>query len=90
MERFGASGRHAPEGRFKADLGYGLPVGRCFVGTPKIGFRTSEYGRDYQVGYGLELLNRERLHFELDVDVQHRELLNGADHGVLARGTLRW
>ncbi|MYK50213.1 MAG: hypothetical protein F4032_00440 [Gemmatimonadetes bacterium] len=90
MERFGASGRHAPEGRFKADLGYGLPVGRRFVGTPKIEFRTSEYGRDYQAGYGLELLNRERLHFELDVDVQRRELLNGADHGVLARGTLRW
>ena len=92
MEQFGASGRHTSERRLKADLGYGLLVGRRFVGTPRIGFGTSKYGRDYRAGYGLALLNRERLHFELGVDVQRREstLLNGTDHGVLGRGTMRW
>ena len=46
----------------------------------------------HRAGYSLGLLNRERLHFELGVDVQRREspLLNGTDHGVLARGTMRW
>ena len=30
-----------------AEVGYGLPVGSRFVGTPKLGLRTSEYGQDY-------------------------------------------
>ena len=92
MEQFRVSDRHTSERRLKADLGYGLLVGRHFVGTPRIGFGTSEYGRDYRAGYGLTLLNRERPHFELGVDVQRREstLLHGTDHGVFGRSTMRW
>ena len=38
--------------RVDAEAGYGLPVGSRLAGTPRIGFTTSEYGRDYRVGYG--------------------------------------
>ena len=35
-------------------MGYGLPVGRRFVGTLRVGVWTSADGRDYRLGYGLE------------------------------------
>ena len=43
--------------RVDAELGYGLPVGARFVGTPRVGFSSSEHGRDYRVGYGLAVLD---------------------------------
>ena len=78
--------------RLDAEVGYGLPVGSRFVGTPRAGVRTSEYGRDYRVGYGLGVLDRERLNLELGVDAHRREspMLDGTDHGALARATMRW
>ena len=42
--------------RLDSEVGYGLPVGSRFVGTPRVGVRTSEYGRDYRLGYGLQVL----------------------------------
>ena len=39
--------------RLDGEVGYGLPVGSRFVGTPRVGFSTSEYGRDYRLGYSL-------------------------------------
>ena len=73
-------------------LATGWPVGSRFVGTPRAGVRTSEYGRDYRVGYGLGVLDRERLNLELEVDAHRREspMLDGTDHGALARATIRW
>ena len=87
-----AQGGVAQGNRFDGEVGYGLPVGSRFVGTPRIGFSTSEYGRDYRVGYGLGVLDGESLNFELGVDAQRREspLLGGADNGVLARASLGW
>ena len=43
-------------------------------------------------GYGLGVLNRESLDFELGVDAQRREspMLGGTDNGFLGRGTLGW
>ena len=78
--------------RVDADLGYGLPVGSRFVGTPRVGFATSEYGRDYRVGYALGLLESQSLNFELGVDAQRREnpMLGGAEKGILGRATLGW
>ena len=32
----------------EGEIGYGLPVGSRFVGTPRVGLTTSEYGRDYR------------------------------------------
>ena len=39
-----------------AGIGYRLPIGSRFVGTPRAGMRTSEYGRDFRVGYGMNIL----------------------------------
>ena len=62
------------------------------MGTPRVGFSASEYGRDYRVGYGLGVLDRESLNFELGVDAQRREspLLGGTSNGVLGRASLGW
>ena len=75
--------------RLDAQVGYGLPVGRRFVGTPRFAVGTSAYGRDYRLGYGLGVLNRESLNFELGVDAQRREgpRPGGTDTGV--RGQAR-
>ena len=83
----GASGN-----RLDGEVGYGLPVGSRFVGTPRVGFSTSEYGRDYRAGYGLGLLNRGSLSLELGIDAQRREspLQGAASNGVLGRATLGW
>ena len=51
-----------------------------------------QYGQDYRVGYGLGVLNRESLTFELGVDAQRRTspLLGGTSNGVLGRATVGW
>ena len=79
-------------GRLDAEVGYGLPAGSRFVGTPRVGLVSSEYGRDYRVGYGLGVLDTESLRFELGVDAHRREsrLEGGADTGALGRVTLGW
>ena len=87
-----ANGGLASGNRLDGEVGYGLPVGSRFVGTPRVGFSTSEYGRDYRIGYGLGVLDRERLNLELGVDAHRREspMLDGTDNGALARATMRW
>ena len=88
----GTRGGLAPGNRLDAELGYGLPVGSRFVGTPRFGLRTSETGRDYRLGYGLGLLNRGGVTFELGVEAQRRNspVLRGTSTGVLGRVTLGW
>ena len=78
--------------RVDAEVGYGLPVGARFVGTPRVGLTTSQYGRDYRVGYRLGVLDRGKVNFELGVDAQRREspLLGGTANGVLGRASLGW
>ena len=87
-----AQGGLAQGSRLDGEVGYGLPVGRRFVGTPRIGFRTSEYSREERVGYGLGLLDGGSLRFELGVDVHRREgpMLGATDKGLLGRATLGW
>ena len=53
-----AHGGFAQGSRLDGEVGYGLPVGSRFVGTPRVGFSTSEYGRDHRIGYGLGVLDR--------------------------------
>ena len=67
-------------------------MGSRFVGMPRVGFSTSEYGRDYRVGYGLGVLDRESLDFELGVDGQRREssMQGLTDNGFLGRATVGW
>ena len=79
-------------GQLNAEVGYGLPVGARFVGTPRVGLTTSQYGRDYRVGYGLGVLDRGDVNFELGVDAQRREspMQGEASNGVMGRATLGW
>ena len=92
MAGMGAPGGFASGNRLDAELAYGLPVGSRFVGTPRVGLRTSETGRDYRLGYGLGVLNGGGLRFELGVDAQRREspLAGGADHAGLGRVAVQW
>ena len=92
MAGLGTPGGLASGNRLDAELGYGLPVGRRFVGTPRFGLRTSGTGRDYRLGYGLGVLNAGGLRFELGVDAQRREspLAGGASNGVVGRATVSW
>ena len=87
-----ADGSFVAGNRLDTEIGYGLPVGNRFVGTPRVGFAASEYGRDYRMGYGLTLLERERLSLALGVDARRREspMQSGADNGFLGRATLGW
>ena len=87
-----AHGSLASGNRLDADVGYGLPVGSRFVGTPRVGVGTSDYERDYRLDYSLGALGGEGTAFELGVDAQRRESLlqGGTDHGALARATVRW
>ena len=85
-------GLSAPGGRLDAELGYGLPLGRRLVGTPRLAVRSSGMGRDYRLGYGLGVLDGGPLRFELGIDAQRREtpLAGRTNHGVAARATLSW
>ena len=87
-----AHGGVAQGNRLDGEVGYGLPVGSRFVGTPRVGFSTSEYGQDYRVGYGLGVLDRESMNFELGVEAQRRNspVLGGPSNGLLGRATLGW
>ena len=92
MAGMGAHGGLASGNRLDGEVGYGLPVGRRFVGTPRVGFSTSEYGQDYRVGYDLGLLDRGSLNFQLGVEAQRRNspMRGGASDGVLGRAMLGW
>ena len=87
-----AHGGLASGNRLDGEVGYGLPVGSRFVGTPRVGFTTSEYGRDYRVGYTLGALENDKLTFQLGVDAQRREspMLGGTSNGLLGRASVGW
>ena len=87
-----ANGGLASGNRLDGEVGYGLPVGSRFVGTPTFGVGTSASGRDYRLGYRLGALGGAGTKVELGVDAQRRErsLQGGTDHGALARATMRW
>ena len=58
QESMGAAGQDPLLGgggsRPETEVGYGLELAQRFVGTPRIGVRTSEYGREYRVGYSMK------------------------------------
>ena len=91
MEGLGAAGPGSGD-RIDAELGYALPVGSRLVGTPRFGVTTSEYGRDYRLGYKLTLLQRGTMNFEFGLDAQRRESLlqEKPDHSLVGRLTVGW
>ena len=90
--RWPSSRRQATGGRLEAEVGYGLPIGTRFVGTPRVGVGTSETGREYRLGYRLGVLGGEGLDLELGVEAQRREspVRTGPDQGARAQATVRW
>ena len=87
-----ADGGPAAGGRLEAELGYGLPVGSRLVGTPRFGIGTSEYGRDYRLGYGLTVAQGGAMSFDFGVYANRREspIQGTAEHGVQGRLTASW
>ena len=96
MSRHGAQalwGRETMAGMADGGLAaYGMPVGGRLVGTPSFGIGTSEYGRDYRLGYGLTVAQGGAMHFDLGVYANRRESLGQgtAENGVGGRLTARW
>ena len=85
--------------RLETEVGYGLRLGQRFVGTPRMGVRTSAYGCEYLVGYSVTALEQGTLNLELGIDAEPREMhalqhLQGerarADQRVLGRASLGW
>ena len=84
--------------RLDTEIGYGVPIGTRLVGTPQIGFRNSEYGRDYRVGCRMEMVETRGVNVELGVNAEHRESplysLNGGeqqtDRRSSAQATIHW
>ena len=84
--------------RLDTEVGYGLPLGARFVGTPRVGVRTSEYGRDYRLGYSVEVLEQGQLNLQLGVDAERRTspvfgmhgASSNADQRVLGRASMQW
>ena len=101
-ESMGGMGHESARGsgghRLDTEVGYGLPIGSRFVGTPRAGVRTSEYGRDYRIGYGVGVLEQGRLNLQIGVDAERRESAlfqmqeqgAGTDQRVLGRATVQW
>ena len=101
-ETMGGMGHESVRGsggqRLDTEVGYGLPIGSRFVGTPRAGVRTSEYGRDYRIGYGVGVLEQGRLNLQIGVDAERRESAlfqmqeqgAGTDQRVLGRATVQW
>ena len=100
-EAMGGIGQDALLGggnRLDTEVGYGLPLGARFVGTPRVGVRTSEYGQDYRLGYGVAVLEQGRVNLQLAVDAerrvspvfQMREASGAADQRVLGTASVSW
>ena len=69
-----------------------MPVGGRLVETPSFGIGTSDYGRDYRLGYGLTVAQGGAMHFDLGVYANRRESPSQgtAEHGVGSRLIARW
>ena len=84
--------------RLESEVGYGLPIGARFVGTPRAGIRTSEYGRDYRFGYSIEALEQRNLRLQLGIEAGRRQNpvfglhgeAGGTDQRVLGQATIEW
>ena len=78
--------------RMNAEVSYALPVGSGLVGTPRFGLTTSEFGRDYRVGYNLTVLRGGPMNFRFGVDARRRETLfhQRPDHAWSFNFNMTW
>ena len=56
--------------RLESEVGYGLKLGQRFVGTPRMGVRTSQYGRECRVGYSVTALDQGTVNLEQRADAE--------------------
>ncbi len=80
--------------RWTAEAGYGLSAfGGRFVGTPRLGYGSSPFGRDYSVGWRLmpmaDAVNAPDLSFGLTA-TRRKGDTTGAEHGIVLDIALRW
>ncbi len=87
-----AQGGAAQGYRLNGEVGYGLPVGGRFVGTPRVGFSRSEHSRDYRVGYGLGVLETRSLNVEVGVDALRSEspMQGEASNALRGQASFSW
>ena len=91
----GAAGANAVEGgHVDAELGYGFPVldGRL-VGTPHIGLQHSGDGREYRLGFDLDLAPRAGSAVTLGAAARRREGSDnrtGPEHELWLGASARW
>ena len=63
-------GAGAGGARLDTKIGYSVPIGRRIVETPRVGVRTSEYGRDYRMRYGIQVFEEGPLRLQLGVEAK--------------------
>ena len=87
---FGLDNAYQPEGRLEAELGYGLGLsGRGSVLTPYVGLGLGGgESRVYRMGSRWQVVRD----VTLDLEGARREDAagNGAEHGLMLRGKMRW
>ena len=87
---FGLDNAYQPEGRLEAELGYGLGLsGRGSVLTPYVGLGLGGgESRVYRMGSRWQVVRD----VTLDLEGARREEAdgNGAEHGLMLRGKMRW
>ena len=60
--------------RLDAEIRYGLPIiGAPFGGTPRVGLRTSEFGRDDRLGYAMQVIEQNKPNLQLGINAERRE-----------------
>ena len=83
----GARGLHA-------EAGYGLALfGDRVTGTPNLGVALADGGaQDWRIGWRLTPAVSGERGFEVNLDATRRQAAhaNGAEHGVMLRGAVRW
>ena len=86
--------------RLELRLGYGFSAfGDRFTSTPELGLGLSNTGRDYSLGWRLNLAQRGPTAFDLTIEATRREHANDgseagggpeAEHGIGLQVTARW
>lgn len=67
-------GYHEPgRNMLDAQLGYGVPIGTEFGGTPRLRLATAAHGGDYRVGYAMRTREAQRVGLKLAMDAQARK-----------------
>ena len=98
MAGMGQYGMPIGGSRLDTEVGYGLPLGGRFVGTPRVGVRRSEYGQDYRLGYGVDVIEQGNVNLQLGIDAERRvnpvfglrAAGGAADQRVLSRASVSW